>query len=54
MHGMDLRGHGRSEGPRGDVRSFDDYPRHLDVFFERSARRRLIGRCFSWEIAWGG
>lgn len=35
VHAMDLRGHGRSEGPRCDVRSFDDYLLDLDVFFQR-------------------
>jgi alpha-beta hydrolase superfamily lysophospholipase len=35
---MDLRGHGRSEGPRCDVRSFDQYLLDLDIFFERVRR----------------
>jgi alpha-beta hydrolase superfamily lysophospholipase len=35
VHAMDLRGHGRSEGRRGDVRSFDQYLLDLDVFFAR-------------------
>jgi len=35
VHAMDLRGHGRSEGPRCDVRSFDQYLLDLDIFFER-------------------
>jgi acylglycerol lipase len=35
VHAMDLRGHGRSDGRRGDVRSFDQYLLDLDVFFAR-------------------
>jgi alpha-beta hydrolase superfamily lysophospholipase len=35
VHAMDLRGHGRSGGRRGDVRSFDQYLLDLDVFFAR-------------------
>ncbi len=35
----DLRGHGRSEGPRCWVRAFDDYLYDLDLFFERIALR---------------
>lgn len=35
VYAMDLRGHGRSEGPRCDVRSFDQYLLDLDVFFQR-------------------
>ena len=38
VHAMDLRGHGRSEGPRCDVRSFDQYLLDLDIFFERVLR----------------
>jgi len=35
VHAMDLRGHGRSEGPRCDVRSFGQYLLDLDIFFKR-------------------
>src|SRR5208283_5949309 len=38
VHAMDLRGHGRSLGPRCDVGSFDEYLFDLDVFFERASR----------------
>jgi alpha-beta hydrolase superfamily lysophospholipase len=38
VHAMDLRGHGLSEGPRCDVRSFDDYLLDLDIFFQRASR----------------
>ena len=35
----DLRGHGKSEGPRCWVRSFDEYVDDLDCFFDRVVRR---------------
>ena len=35
VHAMDLRGHGRSAGRRGDAASFDQYLLDLDVFFAR-------------------
>ena len=38
VYAMDLRGHGRSAGPRCDVRSFDDYLLDLDIFFEQASR----------------
>jgi acylglycerol lipase len=33
VHAMDLRGHGRSQGPRCDVGSFEQYLLDLDIFF---------------------
>jgi alpha-beta hydrolase superfamily lysophospholipase len=36
---MDLRGHGKSEGPRCWVRSFDEYIDDLDALFDRTVRR---------------
>ena len=36
VHAFDLRGHGRSEGRRCDVRSFDQYLFDLDIFFDRT------------------
>lgn len=32
VHAFDLRGHGESEGPRGQIESFDDYLDDLDRF----------------------
>ena len=36
---MDLRGHGKSDGPRCWIRSFDEYIDDLDRFFDRVVRR---------------
>ena len=36
---MDLRGHGKSKGPRCWIRSFDEYVDDLDCFFDRVVRR---------------
>jgi alpha-beta hydrolase superfamily lysophospholipase len=54
VHAMDLRGHGRSEGPRCDVRSFDDYLLDLDVFFRRVMDRRVDGPVFLMGNSMGG
>ena len=35
----DLRGHGKSDGPRCWIRSFDEYLDDLDEFFDRIVRR---------------
>ncbi len=37
VYAMDLRGHGRSEGPRCFVRRFDQYLEDLDLFLDRVA-----------------
>jgi acylglycerol lipase len=42
VHAFDLRGHGRSEGPRAWVDSFDDYVQDLDAFV-RCVREREGG-----------
>jgi acylglycerol lipase len=36
---FDLRGHGKSEGERVYVKSFDEYLRDLEIFFERVLER---------------
>ena len=38
VYRLDFRGHGRSDGPRGDVQNFEDYLRDTDAAVE-SARR---------------
>ena len=42
VYRLDFRGHGRSDGPRGDVQNFEDYLRDTDVAVE-SARRAFPG-----------
>lgn len=39
---MDFRGMGQSEGPRGDVASFDDYLKDVSAFIEHLRRRHSI------------
>lgn len=38
-YGYDLRGHGQSEGRRGDVRRFSDYVADLELFLGEAGRR---------------
>jgi acylglycerol lipase len=42
LFGTDLRGHGRSGGPRGHISSIDDYMQDIDVLLEQ-ARARYPG-----------
>lgn len=39
---MDFRGMGRSEGARGDIRSFDDYLKDTTAFIEHLRKKRSI------------
>lgn len=54
---FDLRGHGRSEGPRAFVRSFEEYVRDLQRFIERLREREpelplfLLGHSMGGLIA---
>ena len=43
---MDLRGMGQSEGPRGDVASFDDYLRDVNAFVEHLQKKYSIPPTF--------
>lgn len=54
VHAMDLRGHGRSAGPRCDVQSFDDYLRDLDVFYGRVKGTLPHGPVFLMANSMGG
>ncbi len=42
LFGADLRGHGRSGGPRGHISSIEDFMQDIDVLFEQ-ARQRYPG-----------
>ena len=42
VYRLDFRGHGRSDGPRGDVQNFEDYLRDTDAAVEH-ARRAFPG-----------
>lgn len=42
VYRLDFRGHGRSDGPRGDVQNFEDYLRDTDAAVEY-ARREFPG-----------
>ncbi|HEV7223829.1 MAG TPA: alpha/beta hydrolase [Pirellulales bacterium] len=53
VYQFDLRGHGRSEGPRAFVRSFDDYIRDLQTFVER-VRPRQAGPLYLLGHSMGG
>lgn len=51
---MDLRGHGRSDGPRCFIRSFDQYLGDLDVLGRRAVRRQPQKPWFLWGHSMGG
>ena len=54
VHQFDLRGHGRSQGPRAFVRSFDDYVRDVQTFMERIRRQQAVGPLFLLGHSMGG
>lgn len=51
---FDLRGHGRSEGQRGDAPSFEAYMRDLDVFQQQIEARFNKTPCFLYGHSMGG
>jgi acylglycerol lipase len=51
---MDLRGHGRSDGARVMVRSFDDYLSDVEVLLERVAEREPGKPLFLFGHSMGG
>ena len=51
---FDLRGHGRSEGQRGDAPSFEAYMRDLDVFQQQIEARFNKMPCFLYGHSMGG
>jgi acylglycerol lipase len=54
VHAFDLRGHGRSGGPRGWVDSFDDYVDDLDVVARHAAVRERFRPVFVFGQGMGG
>lgn len=51
---FDLRGHGRSEGKRGDAPSFESYMRDLDAFQQQIEARFDKMSCFYYGHSMGG
>ncbi|MGC9363343.1 MAG: lysophospholipase [Fidelibacterota bacterium] len=51
---IDLRGHGKSDGRRAYVDSFDDYLRDLDVFYKRAQERHYEAPLFLYGHSMGG
>jgi len=51
---MDLRGHGRSEGERAWIESFDEYLADLELLLERVCRRHPAGPVFLLGHSMGG
>ncbi len=54
VEAFDLRGHGRSEGPRAWVRSFDAYITDLDRFYQQSSVRHPALPTFLLGHSMGG
>ena len=54
VHALDLRGHGKSEGTRTLVRSFDEYLADLEVFCGRLRRRWPRKPLFLFGHSMGG
>jgi acylglycerol lipase len=54
VYSFDLRGHGRSEGARSFIRSFDDYLSDLDLFLSRVQRRETGKPIFILGHSMGG
>jgi alpha-beta hydrolase superfamily lysophospholipase len=54
VYAMDLRGHGRSEGPRCFVRRFDQYLEDLDLFLDRVAAAEPDKPLFLFGHSMGG
>jgi acylglycerol lipase len=54
VHALDLRGHGRSEGPRAWVDSFDDYVQDVDAFVRCVRVREGMAPLFVFGHGMGG
>jgi alpha-beta hydrolase superfamily lysophospholipase len=51
---FDLRGHGKSEGPRGHTPSFEAFMQDIDLLFEEAGRQRPGQPCFLYGHSLGG
>ncbi len=54
VHSLDLRGHGKSEGERAFVKSFDDYLDDLGLFFDQVRREESDKPFFLFGHSMGG
>ncbi len=54
VYALDLRGHGKSEGERAFVGSFDDYLRDLDLFYDKVRRAEPGKPVFLFGHSMGG
>ncbi len=54
VYALDLRGHGKSEGERAFVSSFDDYLRDLDLFYDKVRRTEPSKPIFLFGHSMGG
>jgi alpha-beta hydrolase superfamily lysophospholipase len=51
---FDLRGHGRSEGPRGHSPAFEAFMQDIDLFLAEAGRRYSKLQCFLYGHSLGG
>ncbi|MBQ4616420.1 MAG: lysophospholipase [Mailhella sp.] len=54
VYRFDCRGHGRSDGPRGDVQNFHDYVQDTDVVVDRARRENPESPVFLVGQSMGG
>jgi acylglycerol lipase len=54
VYAMDLRGHGKSAGPRAEIRTFDEYLNDLAVFLDRVAQSEPEKPLFLFGHSMGG
>lgn len=52
VYGLDHIGHGKSEGEREMVQSFEDYPSTLTIYTTWSRTGRRESRSSCWVTAW--